>query len=132
MKSRKITRETLVDHQICAEDFYGLSRQPHLVAARMDCAARLKDAGYAVSQIGRFIKRSHSTILYYLNPELREKKQNYYAKRWQEQGALKCLPEHVQAIVVEYAKAKNTTPRAIVSDWISDRAKYEARAREAA
>jgi hypothetical protein len=132
MKSRKIIRETMVEHQVCAEDFYGLSRLPHLVTARKDCAARLKAAGYEVSQIGRFMKRSHSTILYYLNPELRERKQNYYAKRWQTQGALKYLPEHIQAIVAEYAKAENTTPRAIVSEWIAERAQHELRCKEAA
>jgi hypothetical protein len=132
MKSRKIIRETMVEHQVCAEDFYGLSRLPHLVTARKDCAARLKVAGYEVSQIGRFMKRSHSTILYYLNPELRERKQNYYAKRWQTQGALKYLPEHIQAIVVEYAKATDASPRAVVSEVISSWAENEERLRKAA
>ncbi|MDB5620541.1 hypothetical protein [Tardiphaga sp.] len=132
MKHRQIVRATLSVHQICAEDFFGRSREPYLVAARMNCAVRLQSAGYAFADIGRFMKRSPSTILYYLNPDMRERKQSYYAKRWQEQGALKLLPEHIQAIVVEYAKAENITPRALVSEWIAERAQHEADSRRAA
>lgn len=128
MKSRDIINAVLADRNICADDFYSRFRDPHFVAARMDCARRLRDAGYEYAAIGRFMKRNPTTILYYLNEDMRARKKDYYSAR----GALKYLPDHIRAIVSEYAKAKNTTPRAIVSDWISDRAKYEARAREAA
>jgi hypothetical protein len=128
MKSRDIIKAVLTDHSLCAEDFFGSSRQPYLVTARMDCARRMKDAGYEFAAIARYMKRNPTTVLYYLSPDMRGRKKDYYTAR----GALRYLPDHIQAIVSAYAKATDTSPRAVVSEVISSWAENEEKLRKVA
>jgi chromosomal replication initiation ATPase DnaA len=44
----------------------GRCRAAHLVEARQECARRLYHEGLTVTDIGRVLKRHHSTVIHYL------------------------------------------------------------------
>ena len=45
------------------EDILGPKRFKHLVAVRRLCIYMLRDKGYSTTEIGRIMKRDHSTIV---------------------------------------------------------------------
>ncbi len=48
-------------------DLLGKDRRPMFVKAREAVIARLDADGYSSQEIGRFLQRDHSTVLYHLN-----------------------------------------------------------------
>lgn len=131
MKADEIIKAVAARHKLQPHDIIGVARFGHFVAARHEAIIELSQAGFGISQISRALDRDRQTIRYHLNPNFMAERKARKAAA-EPTGALKYLPEHIQAIVVEYAKAENTTPRAIVSEWIAERAQHEMRAKEAA
>lgn len=131
MKPEDIIKAVATRHKLQPRDIVSVARFGHFVAARHEAIMELNKAGFGISQIAYAVARDRQTVRYHLNPNFMAERKARKAAA-EPTGALKYLPDHIQAIVVEYAKAENTTPRAIVSEWIAERAQYELRAKEAA
>lgn len=50
-------------------DILGPKRRRHLVFVRNLCIFMLRDKGYSTTEIGRIVRRDHSTIVYALNKD---------------------------------------------------------------
>ena len=120
--SHEIVRSVILRHHIHKDDFFGLSRELHLVQARIEAAQKLHSAGKTKSQIARVLKRNIDTIRYYLEPNIKRRKQAKYIANW----PLAWLTQDVREIIAAFAAAEQTTPRAIISEWVCERARYEA------
>ena len=105
------------------------SREEDVVAARMDAAHRLKAAGFGVVRIGEILKRDHAVIRYYLNKIPRENNRTRQSLRRRR----RLLPDDIRAAIDEIAELEGVPPHVLLSQWISERARYEieARARDA-
>ena len=110
--------------QLLTDDFFGGAREPHLVAARRDCAQRLSGAGYSAAAIGRMMKRSPTTILNYF-PGMAEKKKGRYAAR----RLMRLVSADLCSAIRDIAKAENVSPEVLMSQWVAERATYEVEAR---
>lgn len=53
-------------HNLTRQDILGYSRTAKVSMARQDCAAFFRERGYSTVEIGRIMKRDHSTILHAL------------------------------------------------------------------
>jgi len=53
-------------HGYNVEDILGPCRHKHLVIVRRECVAMLRAKGYSTTEIGRIMKRDHSTIVHSL------------------------------------------------------------------
>jgi hypothetical protein len=120
-RGRQIVSEVLLDHRIHPDDFFGYARDEHLVKARKDCAERLSAAGYSAQEIGRMMKRDHTTILNYF-PKLRESKNRRYITN----KLLEILPPDIREIVQAFAKAEGVSISVLIAQWVGERATYEA------
>lgn len=54
-------------HGLTRHDILGRSRDPKIVLARKQCAAHFAGMNKGLSEIGRIMRRDHSSIAYYLN-----------------------------------------------------------------
>ncbi len=50
-------------------DILGPSRRRHLVSVRNRCVFMLRNKNYSTSEIGRIMRRDHSTIVHALNKD---------------------------------------------------------------
>lgn len=123
-RPRMVISGVLLEMGLHPDDFFGQSRQPHLVNARRLATERLIDLGFSPSQIGRYLKRNHTTILNYL-PKLREAKRGRYARKI----ILRLLAPDAREVVKAYATAEGVTPELLVAQWINERAHFEAEAK---
>jgi hypothetical protein len=82
MKGRAIINDVLRVHGVSSDDFFGLGRMPQFTAARIEAAVRLDAAGLGVCAIARMMKRNHGTVSYWLRPDLRAARRDYYARYW--------------------------------------------------
>lgn len=67
MKSREIIRAVALEHGLQPRDLLGRDRFGHFIAARREAMVRLREAGFSYPQIGRFLGRDHSTIVFHVN-----------------------------------------------------------------
>lgn len=126
--THEIIRSVLRQHMIHKDDFYSACREPNLVAARIDAAKQLREAGKTIGQIALALKRSNDTIRYYLEPGIKRRKTAKHTETW----PLSWLDPDARKVVVDYALAEETSPRVIIAQWIAERASYEASQKEAA
>ena len=56
-------RQLAERHNVTVEDVLGRSRKPQLVRARRELMQRLRDDGFSLWQIGRWLGRDHKTVL---------------------------------------------------------------------
>lgn len=54
------------EHGFTAEDILGKSKFKMLVKVRRKCVVMLREKGYSTTEIGRIMKRDHSTIVHSL------------------------------------------------------------------
>jgi len=52
-------------HGVGPRDILSRSRRPHIAAARADVMRRLRSRGFTTNQIGRWLERDHSTVVYH-------------------------------------------------------------------
>lgn len=117
----QIIADVLKTHGIWSNDFFGKSRAPDLVVARMEAAQRLFDAGFkSAKAIGRILKRDRKTIVYYLSQDLRSKK-----KRQLRLSRFQWMPADLKAKVIDVADAKGISPVDLVHAWITERVMTE-------
>jgi hypothetical protein len=128
LRGREVVKAVLAEHKIHPEDLFGLSRQPHLVAARIDAAQRMRAFKYSRAKIGEVLKRDGSTIGHYLNPKLRIRKR----LKLQKTRLFASLPADVQEIVESVAIAENVSLLVLMAQWVSERALYEAKTKSRA
>lgn len=76
---------------VCAEfgvdpaDFFGRCRERELVDARREAIARLTKAGFSMAATARLIRKSYSTVQYWMKPAFRAHRARYGAAnnhRW--------------------------------------------------
>lgn len=115
---RKLLREVMADHRICADDFFSGIREKHLVAARMDAARRLRACSYSVCHIGRILKRDHTTVRYYLDGDTRAKKQRRAGQRY----VPPYLDNKTRLVIERVAAQQGVKPVDVVARWVSERA----------
>lgn len=77
MKSRAIIKEVAAAHNLQPHDLTGPDRFGHFCAARREAAGRLREMGFSYYQIGAFLNRDHTSIIFYVNPEFRARKKKY-------------------------------------------------------
>jgi hypothetical protein len=82
MKGEAIIKTVLQERGVSAEDFFGPGRLALLTEARIDAAVRLKASGLSPSAIARLMKRNHGTVSYWLRPDCREQRRDYYSRYW--------------------------------------------------
>lgn len=123
-RPRMVISGVLLEMGLHPDDFFGQSRQPHLVNARRIAAQRLIELGFSPSQVARYLKRNHTTVLNYL-PKLREAKRPRYSSN----RLLRHLTDDVREIVLAAAKAEGVTPYVLMAQWVGERAIYEAQAK---
>lgn len=68
MRAREIIRNIAESRGSSFEEITGPSRKQSLMPKRKGIARALKDAGFKQSVIAREMRKSQSTILYYLSP----------------------------------------------------------------
>ena len=127
-RGKSIIRDVLSEHQICADDFFGLRRDKHLTLARTDAAKRLHAAGYDWSSMARIMKRNHSTVRYYVLSSHRDRKRQYYRDKY----AMRFMDAGTREVVLAAAEAEGAKPEVIIAQWVADRALHEAQAKRAA
>jgi len=54
-------------HGYTVEDILSQRKSKSLVAARRECVVKMRSKGYSTTQIGRIMKRDHSTICHALS-----------------------------------------------------------------
>ncbi|GAC1572995.1 MAG: hypothetical protein NVS3B5_02250 [Sphingomicrobium sp.] len=123
----QIIAEVLEKHAINLDDLTGRCRDAYLVEARMDAAHRLRAADFLSTQIGKILKRDHTTILHYLSEDKRTRK-----IRTLRLSRFKWMAPDVKDQVIEIAMAEDADPGALVAGWIAERARYEIEARSRA
>lgn len=122
MRGAQIIRQVLLDHGIAREDFLGLRRDKHLVAARQDAAKRLSAANFSRRQIGRMMKRTSETIRFYVDQKTRD----YKAQLNRDKYGLRFLDVGTREIVLDFARLEDTKPEIVIAQWVAERARYEA------
>jgi predicted transcriptional regulator len=125
LRGRDVIKAVLAEHRIHPEDLFGLSREPHLVAARIDAAKQMRALGYSHRKIGEILKRDRTCITHYLDPKIREKKR----RRLQQTRLFQGLSADVQSIVEQIAIAEGVSLKSLMAEWVSERALYEAEAK---
>lgn len=65
-------KEIAEDHRLTLEDILGTSRHKYLVMVRRKCVVMLREKGYSTTEIGRIMKRDHSTIVHALQRHKQE------------------------------------------------------------
>jgi len=65
-KVRRIVVPVLKAHGVTWDQIIDRRRPRNLIPARLAVYAALHNAGYSLASIGRFCKRDHTTVLYYL------------------------------------------------------------------
>lgn len=113
----RIIHSALVAHRISRADLLGKCRDADLVMARKAVARSLKAAGFGVYHIGRILKRDRSTIEHYLG-----RRAHAHASLPNSVG---CFPDEIRSVIWAAADAECTTPAAIVTQWITERARTE-------
>lgn len=123
MTTKELRREQIIDsvlraHRISRADLLSACRDADLVSARKAIAHALRNAGFSIRRIGKALNRDQSTIDHYLG----------YRSKFSLAlpNSLKCFPEDIRELIVSLAKASGTTPGAIVTEWITERARFEA------
>ncbi|WP_395652482.1 helix-turn-helix domain-containing protein [Brevundimonas sp.] len=73
---RQINLEAITEiaeaHRLTLEDILGKSRHKYLVMVRRKCVVMLREKGYSTTEIGRIMKRDHSTIVHALQRHKQE------------------------------------------------------------
>ena len=73
---RQINLEAITEiaeaHRLTLEDILGLRRNKYLVMVRRKCVVMLREKGYSTTEIGRIMKRDHSTIVHALQRHKQE------------------------------------------------------------
>jgi intein-encoded DNA endonuclease-like protein len=123
-RGREIIKEVMREHMLCAEDFFGTLRHQHLVKARRTAARRLRDADYTCMQIARMMKRNHTTVLNYFEqlPESKRKRRLFRV-------LTRNLSDDVHHAVIDIAKAEGVSLEILVSQWVTERVRYELEAK---
>lgn len=121
---QRIIAGVLHKHGLTEEELLGHSRGNDLVIARKEAAQKLFDAGFTPKRIATILNRDHSTVSFYFSPNQKAKLARMRAAR-----TIAELPHDVRAVLTEYADANETTPRQVMIEWVTERARYEADAR---
>ena len=81
---KQILVEVAEQRRISVAELISEKAYKYLVDARWEAIRRMRDElGYSFPQIGRLLRRDHSTIIYAYSAERRAKKRaNYYRKRY--------------------------------------------------
>lgn len=66
---------------VTADEFFGRERSKRITNARRMAVERLHDAGFSYKAAARLIRRNYSTVQYWLHPDYREHRVNYYRNR---------------------------------------------------
>lgn len=122
---REILADVLKRHFISKEEFFGRSQRRELCEARQDAAKRLRAANFSNRRIGQILKRDRSTIVYYFNPEMVERKR----VRRRIYQVLESLEPEVRQVVGKMAEAEHVSPMLLLREWINERARFELEAR---
>jgi hypothetical protein len=114
----QIISRVLTAHRIARSDLLGKSRDADLVAARKAIAHSLNASGFSMRGIARALNRDRSTIEHYLG---------FRVKTCMAlPNSLNRFPDDVIQIVSDFARAERTTPAVIITEWINERARFEA------
>jgi hypothetical protein len=113
----RIIANTLAAYSISKADLLGMCRDSDLVVARKSVARSLKAAGFGVCHIGRILNRDRSTIEHYLGFR--------HPARASLPNSVSCFPDDVRRAICDAADNECTTPAAIVTQWVTDRARME-------
>jgi predicted transcriptional regulator len=114
-RSKAIIREVLTEHWVNADDFFGSSRAPVFVAARIDVAQRLRAAGLTDTLVARAMKRDRATVANYF-PERRR----YKRRRYEVETLLRKLAPEQRKVVQEAARAEDISVQMLVVRWIAE------------
>lgn len=113
----RIIHSVLVAHGISRADLLSTCRDSDLVMARKSAARSLRAAGFGTYHIGRILRRDRSTIEHYLGFRVRA--------RASLPNSVACFPDDIRSVIWAAADAECTTPAAIVTQWITERARME-------
>ncbi|MCA6108152.1 hypothetical protein [Bradyrhizobium cenepequi] len=119
-RAKLIISAVLSLHRMHRDDFFGHRRDLHLVAARRDAAHRLREAGFTSGQIGRILKRNHTTVLNYFDG-LRDGKR----RRLNERAVLRHVDPELREPIQMIAQAEGVTLEMLIAQWVGERARYE-------
>lgn len=112
----EIISSVLAKHRVDPLDFFSTSRDCDLTEARRDAARQLSEAGFTHTRIAKLLRRDRSTIDYYLEQTGRSRLH----------AMMEPLPTEVKQTVKAIAEAEGVTVYALIREWISERATYEA------
>ncbi|MCS3690921.1 helix-turn-helix domain-containing protein [Bradyrhizobium elkanii] len=116
-ETREIVRAAMRKFLVDSSEFFSISREQHIVAARREVALRLKDRGYSLARIGRILARHRSTVKVYLSDDMRSAKQaRYIAKSGR---VVRIKPQYFEGLQ-RLAELTGTSIEAIVNQAVSD------------
>lgn len=130
MPPKSVLRQTIIadivkHHRLDPDRFFSRSQLPELCAARKDAAHRLREAGFSKRRIGQILKRDRSTITFYFNPQMAERKRS----RRRIYQLLESLAPDIRDIVGAISSAEQISPVTIITEWVNERARHEAAAK---
>jgi hypothetical protein len=114
----KVLSRVMTAHRISRADLLGKCRDADLVSARKAVAFSLSEAGFSMRHIARILKRDYTTVRQYLGFRP--------GTRLALPSSLACFPEDVRETIIGIAKSGQTTPAVIITEWINERARFEA------
>jgi predicted transcriptional regulator len=115
--TREVVRAVLKKFFIDAEEFFGNSRELHLIAARRDAALQLRSRGYSIAHIGRILGRHSTTVSNYVCDSTRKSKRLRYAAN--RDRMVEINPQYLAGLR-KLAALSDTTIKAIVNQAVSD------------
>lgn len=78
--TKSIVLEVCHEYKIQPDEFFGNGRDRRLSNARRIAIMRLKQAGFSNAGVARLMRRSYSTIQYWLFPEYRARRTEYFRR----------------------------------------------------
>jgi IS30 family transposase len=78
--TKSIVLEVCAELDIPPHEFFGPMRDRRLTNSRRVAVERLHEAGFSYKAAARLIKRNYSTVQYWLKPEYRASRVEYYRR----------------------------------------------------
>jgi chromosomal replication initiation ATPase DnaA len=72
-EARNMLKALAKDRKAAMSDIVGRYNYPELVAVRLEFIKMARERGMSCLTIGRVMGRHHTTILYHLNPEMKQR-----------------------------------------------------------
>jgi hypothetical protein len=108
---------------VTRDEFHGRKRTKKFCDVRMEIANELRAMGFTVRRITILMDRDHSTVVWFLYPNIREKRRLRSKENWHKYSVLQKYEPDVRAAVLKVARENDIEPNIIIAQWVTERAR---------